>query len=133
MSELLNFIVIVGGTALLSWPLGAFLAGILTPSTSLRGFRSGLERAFAWIGGPLAQQSQDWKRYLAAMLGFNLLMFVTVFAILLFQQWLPLNPDHKGSLSWDLIFNTAASFTTNTNLQHYSGDDICTLRLQLFK
>ena len=38
------------------------------------------------------------------------------------QQWLPLNPDGKGALEPSLAFNTAASFTSNTNLQHYSGE-----------
>ena len=49
-------------------------------------------------------------------------MFSVTFAILALQQHLPLNPDGRGALSPDLVFNTAASFTTNTNLQHYSGE-----------
>jgi K+-transporting ATPase ATPase A chain len=49
-------------------------------------------------------------------------MFIVVFAILSLQQILPLNPDGKEALEPSLIFNTAASFTTNTNLQHYSGE-----------
>ena len=49
-------------------------------------------------------------------------MFTVTFAILALQQWLPLNPDARGALDPTLVFNTAASFTTNTNLQHYSGE-----------
>ena len=49
-------------------------------------------------------------------------MFTVTFAILALQQWLPLNPDGRGALDPTLVFNTAASFTTNTNLQHYSGE-----------
>ncbi len=56
------------------------------------------------------------------MLAFNLLMFVFAYVVLTTQQWLPLNPDGKGPLEPSLAFNTAASFTSNTNLQHYSGE-----------
>ncbi len=49
-------------------------------------------------------------------------MFVVCFGILALQQHLPLNPDGKGAIEGSLIFNTAASFTSNTNLQHYSGE-----------
>jgi K+-transporting ATPase ATPase A chain len=50
------------------------------------------------------------------------MMFWPVFAVLLLQSHLPLNPDQKTALEPSLAFNTAASFTTNTNLQHYSGE-----------
>ena len=56
------------------------------------------------------------------MLLFNAIMFVVVYTILSLQQWLPLNPDGKGMLEPSLIFHTTASFTSNTNLQHYSGE-----------
>jgi K+-transporting ATPase ATPase A chain len=57
-----------------------------------------------------------------AMLVFNAVMFVVSFSILALQQYLPLNPDGMGPVEGSLIFNTAASFTSNTNLQHYSGE-----------
>ncbi len=66
------------------------------------------------------------------MFGFNLVMFVFVFAVLATQQWLPLNPDGKGPLTLDLIFNTTASFVTNTNLQHYSGEVSMSYFSQIF-
>ncbi len=56
------------------------------------------------------------------MLAFNALMFTVTFGILATQQYLPLNPDAKTALDPSMIFNTAASFTSNTNLQHYSGE-----------
>ena len=80
----------------------------------------------------------DWKRYALAFLTFNAALFVVVFALLYAQQWLPMNPDGKGSLGalgykdaagvdhpgadTAVIFNTVSSFVTNTNLQHYSGE-----------
>ena len=115
-------IFIVGGTALLSWPLGRYMKWAMdrpSPPARPNGWHPGL---FQSIGGPLARPSQDWKAYMLAMLVFNVVMFVVSFAILALQQYLPLNPDGKGAIERDLIFNTAASFTSNTNLQHYSGE-----------
>lgn len=66
------------------------------------------------------------------MLLFNGFMFLVVFAILAMQQVLPLNPDGKGALSPDLIFHTVASFTSNTNLQHYSGEVSLSYFSQIF-
>ena len=84
------------------------------------------------VGGPLCAWEQNWKQYLLSMLLFNAIMFVVVYTILSLQQWLPLNPDGKGMLEPSLIFNTAASFTSNTNLQHYSGEVSLSYFSQLF-
>jgi K+-transporting ATPase ATPase A chain len=78
--------------------------------------------AFQLVGGPLTRTGQDWKRYMLSMLIFNVIMFVVSYGIMATQQYLPLNPDGKEALEGSLIFNTAASFTSNTNLQHYSGE-----------
>src|SRR3954454_4989892 len=80
----------------------------------------------------------DWKRYALAMLTFNAVLFVLTFGLLYAQQHLPLNPDGKGSLGalgykdsagvdhpgadTGVVFNTICSFVTNTNLQHYAGE-----------
>ncbi|WP_422928740.1 potassium-transporting ATPase subunit KdpA [Singulisphaera sp. PoT] len=80
----------------------------------------------------------DWKQYAVAFLAFNLALFILTFGLLYAQQHLPLNPDGKGSLGalgykdtagndhagadTAVIFNTVCSFVTNTNLQHYSGE-----------
>ncbi|APW58950.1 potassium-transporting ATPase subunit KdpA [Paludisphaera borealis] len=81
----------------------------------------------------------DWRRYAFAMLAFNVALFVLSFALLYFQDKIPLlNPDGKGPLTTlgykdaagvqhdgadtAVIFNTVCSFVTNTNLQHYSGE-----------
>lgn len=122
MTSWLNFWTVVGAIALVSWPLGRYLAAVMQPGERVRGPQAGLERVFAAVAGEAGRTGQDWKGYLVAMLVFNGVMFAVVAAILATQQWLPLNPDGKGPLTWDLIFNTAASFTTNTNLQHYSGE-----------
>jgi K+-transporting ATPase ATPase A chain len=66
-----------------------------------------------------------------AMLVFNVVMFVVTFGILALQQYLPLNPDGMKAVEGSLIFNTAASFTSNTNLQHYSGESTLSYLSQL--
>ncbi|MBL9168888.1 MAG: potassium-transporting ATPase subunit KdpA [Verrucomicrobiales bacterium] len=69
-----------------------------------------------------ARQEQDWKQYTFAMLVFSLVGCLFTYAILRLQHLLPLNPQGFGALSEDLAFNTAVSFTTNTNWQSYGGE-----------
>ncbi len=121
MNAILLILLIVGGSAVLSWPLGRYLRWAMDP-VQASPKRGAVERLFALFAGRASLQPQDWKRYSIAMLAFNALMFVFVFTLMALQQHLPLNPDAKGALTLDLIFNTAASFTSNTNLQHYSGE-----------
>jgi K+-transporting ATPase ATPase A chain len=123
-------VLIVGGTALLSWPLGRYMKWAMDPDPSEpRGV--GFTRLFRAFGGAVVQRSQNWKQYLVAMLIFNVVMFVVSFGIMALQQYLPLNPDGMGPIEGSLIFNTAASFTSNTNLQHYSGESTLSYLSQL--
>lgn len=119
MNAVLLIAVVVGGTAVLSWPLGRYLRRVMDPNPSEN---DRMNRVWRFIGGPLAREQQGWKRYVTAMLVFNAAMFCVSFTLLALQQYLPLNPDGKGPLKDDLIFHTAASFASNTNLQHYSGE-----------
>lgn len=64
----------------------------------------------------------NWKQYLSAILGLNILGLAVLFFMLLGQHYLPLNPQQLPGLSWDLALNTAVSFVTNTNWQSYSGE-----------
>ncbi len=72
--------------------------------------------------GVKPEQEQGWKQYTFAMLLFSLVSCLFTYVILRFQHLLPLNPQGFGPLSPDLAFNTATSFTTNTNWQSYSGE-----------
>ena len=119
---MLYIFIILAGTALLSWPLAKVMAWAMDPDEKLSPLRGHLERLIVKAGGPLLTRQQDWKQYVFSMLLFNAIMFIVVYTILSFQPWLPLNPDGKGMLEPSLIFNTTASFTSNTNLQHYSGE-----------
>ncbi|MGR3434045.1 MAG: potassium-transporting ATPase subunit KdpA, partial [Shimia sp.] len=100
-----------------SLPLGAYMKWAMDPEGAQAARWTTL---FERVGG--SAEGQGWRAYLVAMLAFNAVMYTVTFAILATQHWLPLNPDAKGALNADLVFNTAASFTTNTNLQHYSGE-----------
>ncbi|NNN28616.1 potassium-transporting ATPase subunit KdpA [Pseudomonas nitroreducens] len=115
----------------------AFLALVLVPAPFLgrfyyrvmegqRTFLSPVflpvERAIYRVCGIHPDDEQDWKSYTLALLVFNLVGLVLLFAILLLQGGLPLNPQHLPGLEWTLAFNTAVSFVTNTNWQAYSGE-----------
>lgn len=64
----------------------------------------------------------NWKKYAKALLFSNLIMFIISYLIIRFQGVLPGNPSNIANMDTILAFNTAASFLTNTNLQHYSGE-----------
>jgi K+-transporting ATPase ATPase A chain len=121
LEAILLVLLIVGGAAMLSVPLGRYARWAMDPLPESRSGQR-FTRLFEGIGGGLARSEQGWKAYLLAMLAFNAVMFTVTFSILALQQLLPLNPDAKEALEPSLIFNTTASFTSNTNLQHYSGE-----------
>lgn len=68
------------------------------------------------------EQEMGWKSYLLAMLIFNFIGIVLTYAIQRLQAYLPLNPQNFPAVPPTLAFNTAISFTTNTNWQAYSGE-----------
>src|SRR5208282_698199 len=102
-------------TIVLSVPLSRYMAKIMDghyhPPRILRWFEERLD------SGP-----QDWKQYTGALLIFNTVLFIYGFVVLAVQPWAPLNPRHLGMLSPTTIFHSVVSFMTNTDLQHYSGD-----------
>lgn len=74
----------------------------------------------------------SWKRYGANVLVFNALGVAVLYAILIFQEYLPLNSEHIHGMSWDLALNTAFSFVTNCNWQAYSGEMQASYFTQMF-
>ena len=102
-------------TIALSIPLGFYLAWIMDG-------RYRAPRWLHWLEQRVDTGGQNWKQYTLSILFFSTLMFVFGFAVLQSQALFPLNPDARGTLSPTTVFNTVASFMTNTNLQHYSGD-----------
>jgi K+-transporting ATPase ATPase A chain len=81
-----------------------------------------VERVIYRVSGVDPTVEHGWKGYLVALLVFDLLSFLTGYAMLRLQEVLPLNPAGIGPMSPDLAFNTSISFTTNTNWQNYSGE-----------
>ena len=81
-----------------------------------------VERLIYRLSGVDPQREMGWKRYALTLLAFQVWCFLVVYAIQRLQGWLPLDPQHLGGVSSKLAFNTAVSFTTNTNWQAYSGE-----------
>src|SRR6202050_234869 len=75
---------------------------------------------------------QDWKQYTLALIIFSFALFVFGFVVLSLQPLAPMNPLGRGILAPSTIFNTVISFMTNTNLQHYSGDQHLSNFSQIF-
>jgi len=81
-----------------------------------------VERLVLRAIGVDASAQQDWKAYSRSLLVSNVVMWLATFLIVSVQHALPLNPDGVANMEPTLAFNTISSFTTNTNLQHYSGE-----------
>jgi K+-transporting ATPase ATPase A chain len=110
--------------ALITKPMGLYLLQVLDANgrTWLDPVLRPLERVTYRLMAVNPKQEQNWKQYALAMLLFSLVGCIFTFAILRLQYFLPLNPQGLVAVNPDLAFNTAASFTTNTNWQNYSGE-----------
>jgi len=108
---------------LLVRPLGAYMARVYqNERTFLDPLLRPVERLIYRAAGVREETEMDWKTYAIAMLLFNLLGLLVVYALQRWQGFLPLNPQGMGAVPPDLAFNTAASFATNTNWQNYGGE-----------
>jgi K+-transporting ATPase ATPase A chain len=84
------------------------------------------ERGFYRLLGTRAGAEQDWRGYARSVLLFSAASFAVLFGILRTQSMHPWNPLGLHAVPWDLSFNTAASFVTNTNWQYYAGETTMT-------
>ena len=108
---------------LLVKPVGTFMAKVYQGErTLLSPLLVPCENLLYRICGVNRDEEMGWQRYAGSMLLFNLVGFVALFAILLLQHLLPLNPQGLPHFPWQLALNSAISFTTNTNWQAYSGE-----------
>jgi potassium-transporting ATPase potassium-binding subunit len=105
-------------------PLGLYLCKVLDVNgkTFLDPVIKPIERMTYKLTGVDPRDEHDWKRYATAMLLFSLVSMLFTYAILRLQAVLPLNPQKLAAVGEHLSFNTAASFTTNTNWQSYGGE-----------
>jgi len=118
----------VAALALITKPMGLYLLRVLDANgkTWLDPLFRPLERLTYRVMGVRADEEQDWRKYTWAMLLFSMVSCLFTYAILRLQDKLPfqslLNPQGLGALTPHLAFNTAVSFTTNTNWQSYGGE-----------
>ena len=109
--------------AVLVKPLGLFMARLFSGErTFLSPILGPIEQAFYAVAGVERKVEQGWLAYTLSMLAFSLAGFVTLYAILRLQFFLPLNQQGFAGMAPDLAFNTAVSFVTNTNWQAYGGE-----------
>ena len=114
---------------LVSWPLGIWLARLY--SGQLPSWMHKLEAPLYRLAGTSADKSMNWSHYALALLAFNALGLLVVYALQRFQVWLPLNPAGMVAVSPDSAFNTAVSFVANTNWQGYAGESTMSYLTQM--
>ncbi|TCS10084.1 potassium-transporting ATPase subunit KdpA [Caulobacter sp. BK020] len=113
----------LGLAVAIGWPLGSYMSRVWNGErTWLDPVLRPVEGVFYKACGVDPAKSQSWYGYAGALLAFNLVGFLLVYAVLRLQGVLPLNPQGFPSLSGHLSFNTAISFVTNTNWQSYAGE-----------
>src|SRR5437773_4569064 len=120
----LQLTLFVVALAAITKPMGLYLMRVLDANgrTWLDPVLRPLERATYRLMGVDPGKQHDWKQYTLAMLLFSMVSCLFTYGILRLQHLLPLNPQGFGPVSPDLSFNTAVSFTTNTNWQNYVGE-----------
>ena len=113
-------------------PMGTFMARVFQSEwTFLTPVFMPCENLLYRICGVNKDEEMGWQRYAAAMLLFNLALFVALFIMLMTQHLLPLNPQKVPPFSWQLALNTAVSFTSNTNWQAYGGEQAASYFTQM--
>ncbi|AIQ14373.1 potassium-transporting ATPase subunit KdpA [Paenibacillus durus] len=117
--DLLFLVLLVG----LSVPLGVYIYKVMMgEKVFLSRIMQPAERGIYRIIGVREDDDMSPGQYTGAVLIFSGIGLIALFLLLMVQGLLPLNPEHQTAMSWDLAFNTAVSFVTNTNWQAYSGE-----------
>jgi potassium-transporting ATPase potassium-binding subunit len=128
----LQIVLYAGLVVLLIKPLGLYMARVFNGErTFLDPVLRPVERLIYRLCGVSPGQEQHWTTYTAAMLLLNLAGFVLLYAWQRVQHILPLNPQGFGPVAPDLAFNTAVSFTSNTNWQAYAGESTMSYLVQM--
>lgn len=130
--SLLQFALLLGVVGVCVRPLGTHIARVMCGErvwlTPVLGRLEALIYRAAMVS---PRQEMGWKEYTASVLWLSLVSFLCLFAMLVGQGLLPYNPRHLPGLSWDLAFNVAASFITNTNWQSYGGEQVLSPFVQM--
>jgi len=120
------FLVLLG---VLAWPVGKFLAALCNERVPR--WMQRVEAPLYKLAGTKPEQPMHWLRYAFALLAFNAIGAIFVYALQRLQAWLPLNPAGMAAVSPDSAFNTAVSFVSNTNWQGYGGESTMSYLTQM--
>ncbi|MDP3316291.1 MAG: potassium-transporting ATPase subunit KdpA [Devosia sp.] len=121
--------VFLSSLLVLAWPLGKWIARI--SSGDLPRWMLRAEAPVYRLAGTSSEGSMKWSEYALALLAFNALGVLVVYALQRMQVDLPLNPAGMTAVSPDSSFNTAVSFVTNTNWQGYAGESTMSYLTQM--
>ncbi len=123
-NDWLQLALFAGALLALTRPLGCYLTQVFDPQgrTFLDPVCRPLERLTYRLAGIDPAHEQSWRSYATSLLAFSAVGLLFTYALLRCQHLLPLNPRQLPGLAPALAFNTAVSFTTNTNWQSYGGE-----------
>ena len=123
MSSLIQIILSLAIVVVLAMALGKYIYKVMEgKKTFLSKILTPCENAIYKVMRIDKDEQMNWKQYTVSLLIFSLIGFVFLFALLMLQGVLPLNPQGFQSLNWDLAFNIASSFVSNTNWQSCGGE-----------
>lgn len=123
MNVVIQCILYLAILVVLAIPLGAYIKNVMNgEKTFLSKLLTPCENAVYKVLRVDKDEQMNWKKYTISVLIFSGIGLVFLFLLQLFQDFLPGNPQGLPGVKWDLSFNTAASFITNTNWQAYSGE-----------
>jgi K+-transporting ATPase ATPase A chain len=128
----LQILVFIAAIVAVTRPLGAFMFRVFEEGRAP--FPRVLGRFERWLfrlSGVDPTREQTWQAYAFSLLAFSAFSMLVTYLFQRTQQWLPLNPQHFGAVEPGSAFNTAASFTTNTNWQGYSGESTMSYLTQM--
>ncbi|MEG2429384.1 MAG: potassium-transporting ATPase subunit KdpA, partial [Oscillospiraceae bacterium] len=123
MGTILQYVMYLVILVVLAIPLGAYIKKVMNgEKTFLSKILVPCEKAVYKVMRVKSDEQMNWKKYAISVLAFSGICLVFLFLLQLLQGVLPGNPQGLGGVKWDLSFNTASSFITNTNWQSYSGE-----------
>lgn len=121
--QVVDLAITFAAVLLSAWFLSPYIVGVFKRKHSrVDRLLNPIENFIYKISGVDSNHMMGWKEYFLSALLLNIVQMAIAFIILTFQGRLPLNPQKFHGLSWDLALNTVVSFATNTNLEHYAGE-----------
>ncbi|WP_343606570.1 potassium-transporting ATPase subunit KdpA [Roseateles sp.] len=124
-----NLALYLAVTLLLAWPLARWITALAQGRVPR--WIAAIERPLFRLAGIRHEEGMGWKQYAVALLVFNFIGVLAVYALQRLQGVLPLNPQGLGAVTPDSAFNTAISFVANTNWQGYSGESTMSYLTQM--